>query len=236
MKEYYNHGGITIYHGDCRDILPLLPKVDLVLTDPPYPGLKGGTKITFDSGVAGRSDSLTVGTPWGNDISALKKASDLCELGMFVFCSFHFLEAVPSLIGFNKVALISWYKRNSMPSACNAPHFLTEYIWAFKKKAGLVWRNIKTHYDIPLLQAGCMASERICEGGKPIHPTQKPITLILELLKVGGETILDPFMGSGTTLVAAKQLNRRAIGIELEEKYCEIAAKRLAQEVFNFGD
>jgi len=59
------------------------------------------------------------------------------------------------------------------------------------------------------------------------HPTQKPIKLIKKLLAVGGDLILDPFMGSGTTLVAAKQLNRKAIGIEIEEKYCEIAAKRI---------
>jgi site-specific DNA-methyltransferase (adenine-specific) len=79
-----------------------------------------------------------------------------------------------------------------------------------------------------------MAKERICIDGFAAHPAQKPISLIKNLLSVGGDLLLDPFMGSGTTLVAAKQLGRKAIGIEIEEKYCEIAAKRLGQEVLCF--
>lgn len=81
-----------------------------------------------------------------------------------------------------------------------------------------------------------MATERFLEhDGTTTHPTQKPLSLINYLLQVGGETILDPFMGSGTTLRAAKDLGRKAIGIEIEEKYCEIAAKRMGQEVFKFA-
>jgi DNA modification methylase len=69
-----------------------------------------------------------------------------------------------------------------------------------------------------------------------VHPTQKPEAVMRWCIKLSGTqgTILDPFMGSGTTLVAAKNLGRKAIGVEIEERYCEIAVKRLAQEVFNF--
>jgi DNA modification methylase len=71
---------------------------------------------------------------------------------------------------------------------------------------------------------------------KPEHPSPKPLNVMRWILGcLPGETVLDPFMGSGTTLRAAKDLGRRAIGIEIEERYCEIAAKRLAQEVFDFG-
>jgi len=263
VKPYYEHAGITIYHGDCREILPQLPKgwcstcgcsladeqivaihlatkhdvgplVDLCITDPPYPGLKGGTRIDFDSGVAGRAESVTVGTPWGEDITPLADAYRACRFGMFVFCSYHFAASVPGILGAQPISLITWYKRNSMPSANNVPQYETEFIWAFKKCPGLEWRKLRGFYDIPALQAGCMAQERFVDNGRATHPAQKPKELIACLLKIGGESVLDPYMGTGTTLTAAKEIGISAIGIEIEEKYCEISAKRLSQEVFQF--
>jgi DNA modification methylase len=234
-EHYYQDESCTIYLGDCREILPLLPKVDLVLTDPPYPKLQGG--VDWDKlgpGVSTRHrESKTIGTPWGDDISALTGACALAEKGAFVFCSFHSADAVPELVQMKRVALISWYQRNAPPSIQNAPHFCTESVWVFRRCPGLNWKAVKTHYDVPKLQAGCMAVERLVDdGGAALHPTQKPIALIHALLAVGGETILDPFMGSGTTLRAAKDLGRRAIGIEINEEYCRIAKERLRQEVF----
>lgn len=232
MKPYYDDGrGIVIYHGDCREILPQLPKVDLVLTDPPYPKLKGGLSHSV-GGVCKRTQpTVTVGTPWGDELSGLEMACSIA-LGAVVFTSWHAIGEVRCLLGGEAVGLVSWYKRNSQMSFRNRPHYTNEFAWMVEYGPGLNWQNVETFYDIPGLQAGCMAVERFCdETGKALHPTQKPIALLHALVPIAKESVLDPYCGTGTTLHAAKDLGRRAIGIEIEERYCEIAAKRLAQEV-----
>jgi site-specific DNA-methyltransferase (adenine-specific) len=237
LKPYYDHAGITIYHADCRDVLPTLPKVDLVLTDPPYLGLTGGHEITFDTGVAPRHKTTrTIGGPWNVTLAEIGAAVNVADGAAFVFCTHHSVDTIPSVVNLPKATLIGWEKPNAMPSSNNAPQFNLEFVWAFRKRINMNWRAIKSIYRIPFLQAGCMASERIISnGGVVAHPTQKPLKLIRQLMLVGGDLILDSFMGSGTTLVAAKQLGRRAIGIEIEEKYCEVAAKRLSQEVMDLS-
>lgn len=142
------------------------------------------------------------------------------------------MDKIPDLINGEKVALITWFKRGSPPSINNVPHFSTEYIWSFKKKPGLKWRNLKTFYDIPVLSAGCVSTgERITKNGVSVHPTQKPISLIRGIVGIEPNSICDPFMGTGTTLMVAKELNCEVIGIEIEEKYCEIAAKRIEKAI-----
>lgn len=238
MKPYYDDGqGIVIWHADCRDILPTLEpgSVDLVLTDPPYIGLKGNTVHFSLGGVADVvNTSYSVGDLWGANLDWMAEAWRVANLGMMVFCSFASVADTRfALADSQAVGLLTWYKRNSPIAVNNVPRYTTEFVWLFKKQPGLLWRAINTTmFDIPNLQAGCMAAERLTNyRGATIHPTQKPLELIKRLLAVGGDTILDPFMGSGTTLRAAKDLGRRAIGIEIEEKYCQIAAERLSQEV-----
>ena len=234
MKPYYEQGGITIYHGDCRDIMPTLEPVDLVLTDPPYVGLSGGTEHK-GVGLAKRyQSSKAVGDPWEASLDWVQAASGRATLGVLVFCSHANLpETAMAFAALKRVGLISWHKRNSPLAVNNVPRFTEEYVWLFSKAPGLQWKIFKsTLIDIPKLATGFCATERLVDSdGVALHPTQKPVELIKRLLAIGGETILDPFMGSGTTLRAAKDLGRRAIGIEIEERYCEIAAKRLSQEV-----
>lgn len=235
MKPYYESGGITIYHGNCLEILQSLPQVDLVLTDPPYVGLQGD--VTTSLARVGKSyrPSKAVGDPWKASFDWCPLAKAIAKLGVIVFTTFKALpETATAFAGLKRIALVTWHKRNSPLAMRNVPQFTEEYAWLLEVAPGLEWKKIgKTLIDVPGLTTGCMASkERLTdEGGMALHPCQKPLQVMARLLAVGGEAVLDPFMGTGTTLVAAKQLGRRAIGIEVEEKYCEMAVSRLAQEV-----
>ncbi len=202
MVPYYDHAGITIYHGDCREILPTLPKCDLLLTDPPYGAGYASNPIVGK----GKSRSNHEDQTWDDEPIA-----------------FDFIESAHEAIvwGGNYYPLpitrcwLAWFKRDAPPS-------LAQMELAWVSRDG----NAKV-FDYPI---AAVNAERIG------HCTQKPLALMKWCLSLfpNAQTILDPFMGSGTTLVAAKNLGCKAIGIEIEERYCEIAAKRLAQGVFDF--
>jgi DNA modification methylase len=194
MRPYYEDtaAGITIYCGDCRDVLPTLEagSVDLVLTDPPYPGYEKGWDVP------------DVGTIIGS-ITADTKV---------VFWP----PLVPLPLPF-PVAEHVWHK----PNGCSAHHY--ERILAYGKGP----QGCKV-FRVAAILPNYVQFRDECVN----HPTQKPMQLMMYLLaRYRGTSLLDPFMGSGTTLVAAKELGRRAIGIEIEEKYAEIAARRLQQSV-----
>jgi site-specific DNA-methyltransferase (adenine-specific) len=191
MKPYYQDSAVTIYHGDCRDILSCLPSVDLVLTDPPYPNNAGH----FCDGI--------------------KAAIDFFKLYKCSLWRVFWNEITRPQVPLPLVAVHIWYRTNT-----NRPDNY-EPIYEFNsdgiKRASRV-------YPFCVIYPGLTG---INATG---HPTEKNIKLI-SVLCGKSEFILDPFMGSGTTLRAAKDLNRKAIGIEIEEKYCEIAAQRMCQEV-----
>lgn len=215
---YYQDSAVTIYHGDCREILPMLPKVDLVLTDPPYE-IRAG----YGGGVFGKRDHLlrTGGfTDGGCDFGFLESFQN-----WFCFCS---RIQLPKLIALaermDRWNVITWCKPNPVPTCCNKYLPDVEYVvHGFSK--GRLFGEFRDKSSFKV---------HPCGDPETNHPNEKPIELINKLVRLGsqeGETILDPFMGSGTTLRAAKDLGRKAIGIEIEEKYAEIAAKRMAQEV-----
>lgn len=206
-KPYYDEDGITIYHADCREILPHLPKVDLVLTDPPY-GI-GSRLVT--GGKGGSFDRLIMSCA---DTWDFKPDQQVFEL---IFS----MSQDQVIWGGNFFKLppcdkpLCWNKLR--PNQKNLSEW--EYAWT-----SLVGRAEMFTY---CANGGFVAKETL------EHPTQKPTPLFqwcLEFFR-DAQTILDPFMGSGTTLRAAKDLGRKAIGIEIEERYCEIAVKRLAQGV-----
>ncbi len=205
MKPYYDEDGITIYCADCRDVLPLLPKVDLVLTDPPY-----GHGDRWAGGTWGAASMYAVDAKrWDAeavDPALLRHAVDQGEHS--IVWGGNYFTLPPSR------CWLSWEKSSRMATLADFE---------------LAW----TSFDRP---AKSFREDRNPDG-KRYHPTQKPLSLIMWCISFSPSSglILDPFMGSGTTLVAAKQLGRRAIGIEIEQKYCDIAIERLRQTVLDFG-
>lgn len=218
MKPYYEHAGITIYNGDCRDVLPTLDKTDLCLTDPPY-GINLNTDNSRFSGGAATSKSKR-----GSGKGSARRgriANDATP-----FDPTHLLTCASEHViwGWNNYpdklppgACLVWLKRSD------------EAFGTFLSDAELAWMS-KGH------GVYCKREFPQSIAHQRVHPTQKPESIITWCLGFfrNAKTVIDPYMGSGTTLVAAKQLGMRAIGVELVERYCEIAAKRLSQEVL-FG-
>lgn len=210
MKPYYDDGrGIVIYHGDCREILPHLPKVDLVLTDPPY-----GIDHPCDFHSRGRGAlALCRDYPKVNGDNKPFDPAPWLAMPCILWGGNHYASRLPDSGGW-----LVWDKER--------PDDLDQ------ATCELAWSNVvKGVRRLRYLWNGM-----IRKGDDELyHPTQKPVELMAWCLQLRWtadlETILDPFMGSGTTLRAAKDLGRKAIGIEIEERYCEIAARRLAQEV-----
>lgn len=205
---YYDHGGITIYHGDCLDILPELGPVDLVLTDPPY-----GKEFLHLYGSLSLLSSQVLNN-YGNLITMAGQSylPDVYFM-MSQHMNYHWTFCIDMLKGQGGQAPIIWDRKVSS--------FWKPFLWYRKSK-----------YNGAII-SDVFASK---SNEKQYHKWGQSIgTFILCLTKfTDAEIISDPFMGSGTTLVAAKELGRKAIGIEIEEKYCEIAVKRLSQEVFPF--
>ena len=211
VKPYYSDSHTCIILGDCRDILPTLEPVDLVLTDPPY-GIDYDTSHSkYKNGI---SRSEIIGDKGPFDASHLPLLGDCILWGGN--CFFSSLPASSTWLVWVKIARNN---ANIRQSDCE-----------------LAWSNCigRSRVFNHLWIGAYKASE---SGQRAEHPTQKPVILMrwCLALKPDARLILDPYMGSGTTLRAAKDLGRKAIGIEIEEKYCEIAAKRMSQSVLDFG-
>jgi DNA modification methylase len=217
VTPYYEQDGITIYHGDCREVLPTLAQVDHVISDPPY------DKRTH-KGARSHGDTSSKIDFAPLDISeALPRILTLSKRWCVCFCTMEMIAEYQRVSGESWVRAGFWRRPDGAPQFTGdrpaTPGDAVAIMHAPGKKE---WNGGGHH---AYWEYGVERLERY-------HPTQKPEPLMTEIVRLftnPGETILDPFMGSGTTLVAAKRLGRKAIGIELEEKYCEIAAKRLAQ-------
>ena len=211
MSPYYEDEWVTLYHGDCRDILPSLPASDLLCTDPPYgmdyePTHRGnGSKRWADERIHGDREPF--------DPSHL-----LSHRRLILWGANWYADRLPASGGW-----VVWDKTpKGAKKGFHASH------------AELAWTNLSSSVRKFSLQWGGEA-----HGGEPhLHPTQKPVALMRWLLAEfaqPGWLVVDPYMGSGSLAQACGELGFRYIGVELEERYCEIAAKRLAQGVLDFG-
>lgn len=216
MKPYYEQDGITIYHGDCRDVLPLLSGESYALvTDPPF-GIDfdyGGYDDARDSYPELMRDLVRLTDPLvGNGPRFVWQGMPNADkwhqwfppgFRLFAACK-GFVQYRPVAIQYSWDPIIFWGELEGEPNAA-----------------------VKDYHVQRLAPFGA-GRERID------HPCPRPLEQVRHVIASGTtktRTVLDPFMGSGTTLRAAKDLGRKAIGIEIEERYCEVAAKRMAQAV-----
>lgn len=202
IKPYYEEANIQIYCGDCLEVMPELDKVDLVLTDPPY-GRNMDKELHKKQGKYGYKDYGN--TNW--DIKPPKKVFDLMfkvSKDQIIWGGNYFIDYLYPSMGW-----LVWDKGQRDFSLADG-----ELAWSSFNKALRI-------FTIPRGKA--------LQDGK-VHPTQKSLHLMKWCLITYGKdckTILDPFLGSGTTAVACKELNRKCIGIEISKEYCDIAIKRL---------
>jgi len=223
VKWYFSDDSVAIAHADCREILPQLPKVDLVLTDPPY-GL--GLSMILNHGTL--ENTIHESSAWNEQIPD-KECFDLIyekSKAQIIWGCNYFgsnIRDVGRIVHDKQLDIKGTKLRYSEAdiASCSLQKRVTifRYRWNGNVQGNTInWQNIGPDARV--------------------HPTQKPIALMSYCIlgySKPEHLILDCFMGSGTTLLSAKNLGRKAIGIEIEEKYCEIAAKRMSQSVMELG-
>ena len=243
MKPYYEHAGITIYHGDCREILPYIQPIDIVITSPPYnmgliPGGNGRGMYRpgannkagrFRDGYGAHDDAMPQADydVWMRDMLGLMWAAT--RLGVFWNHRPRVEHGVVRLsLGLDFPCplrqIIVWDRGTGID--VNLRHFCTRQEWVF----------LFAHDEFSLVDHSASGMGDVWRLGmehtETGHPAPFPLSLPARCINAtGAQSVCDPFLGSGTTLRAAKDAGIRGIGIEIEERYCEIAAKRLSQEV-----
>lgn len=225
MKPYYEDGTVTLYHADCREVLPDILSAALIVTDPPY---------TFGIASAGQGNMKAGG--WGDLMNSsvwysswLKECHRITENKQGAAWVFNSWRSFPVLarasydVDWPIRSLLVWDKDWISASGAQGLRQSYELVALFgHREFGIENRSTRDIWREPW------------SSHKPNgHPAEKPVALLRRLIEASGETglVVDPFAGSGSTLVAAKDLGRPAIGIEVEERYCELAARRLSQEL-----
>ena len=234
MSVYYEDDLVTLYHGDCREVLAGMAdqSVAAVLTDPPYTERTHGMAKS-NKGKGHKVKAVTFDAMSERDLSSVLSECARVSRGWVVATvayqhAFAFDETPPA--GLRCLRLGVWVKTNPMPQIS-------------ADRPGQGWESIAyMHRDDvkPSWNGGGKAGNYITtvQQGEG-HPTAKPLSMLSDWVRnftQPGDLVLDPFAGSGTTLRAAVNEGRKAIGVELDERYAEIAARRLSQGVLDFEE
>ena len=216
MTIYYQDEHVTLYHGDCLDLTEWT-NADVLVTDPPY-------GVDYTNGwVAGRVRSTTA---IAADKTPEARNSVVEMWGNKPYIMFGSWR-VPKPRNVRQTLI--WSKAGDPGLGDLTMPWGSSYEEIYVSGAGEIWGGPRI--------GSVLTFDKPRGNDRPDHPTPKPIPLMEHLIgRSPGGVIADPFAGSGATLMAARNLGRKAIGVELEEKYCEIIAKRLAQGAFDFGE
>lgn len=224
MTPYYQDDFVTIYHGDSLELIPSVERCDLVLTDPPY--VIGAVSAGNIGAKAGGWGDMMNSARWFRDWYAMCRERLRPDGAMWSFCNWRSVPVVMRAAADAEWAVSSmlvWHKDSIGPGGTVGLRPAYELVALFARE----------DFSIPNRGLPDVWKEKWASHKPNGHPAEKPVPLLQRLIEthVDARVVLDPFAGSGSSLVAAKNLGRRAIGIEAEERYCEIAAKRCAQEV-----
>lgn len=212
LQPYYEVDGITIYHGDCRDVIPTLDSFDCVVADPVWPNAHPG--------LVGASDPWGV---WKGFLAVMPR--NIKRLIVWLGCQSdpRFIGSVPTSLPFLRVQ----YLRRAVPSYNGRCLVSGDVVYAFGD-----WPDSRPGARV--IPGECSATT-VPKLRQPHPASRNEIHATWVMSWWAGDVTLDPFTGVGTTLVAAKNLGRKAIGIEIKERYCEVAARRLDQTVLELG-
>lgn len=228
MTPYYDEDGITIYHGDALDVLPTLPKVSLVVTDPPY--IIGAVSAGNMSSKAGSWGDMMNSSLWFSTWYRMCADRLRRDGAIWTFCNWRSVPVVMKAAidaDLPVVSMLVWHKDWIGPGG----------LVGLRPSYELAALLPMPEFAIPNRGLPDMWTEQWSSHKPNGHPAEKPVPLMRRLIAASEPTgvVLDPFMGSGTTLKAAQEYGVPAIGIESEERYCEIAVQRLAQGVLPLG-
>lgn len=220
MQPYFQNDLVTLYHGDCLEITEWL-EADVLVTDPPYGiGWKGIDNYTNEGFIRNQKSGIE-----NDETSTVRDRALALWSGRPAIVFGSWRTAKPHQTQHRLI----WHKRGQAPGPTRGP-FMSQDEEIYILGKGFISTSP------PMRSVIATTENRSTEVSKIGHPTPKPVGLMETLIsRCPDGVIADPFAGSGATLIAARNLGRKVIGVELEEKYCEMIATRLSQDAFDFG-